>query len=164
MVRRIAAAALLLLAGCGEADNVAAPNSAQAAPTAAAQAPGEKVLKSETVEAVFTGWEQGDYVWARLEVKGREPIGAWSGPSPIDLFLDAHVGKPMTVRLETIDADIPEAGGRMEVQRVADARIGTLTAAAWWSGLSPKHRRDAQIGLAGSLEPPPPETGSDRAP
>ena len=120
------------------------------------RAAAEKPLKSETVEAVFTGWDKGDYVWARLKVKGREEFGAWSGPSPIDLFLDAHIGKPLTLRLETIDAEAPEAGGRMEVPRVAEARIGTLTAAAWWQGLSPKQRQDAQISLAGSLEPLPP--------
>jgi hypothetical protein len=153
---RIWMGALLLVAGCdgGRASNDAAPAASAAAP---AQPPGERVLRSETVDAVFTGWDQGDYLWARLEVKGREPFGAWSGPSPIDLFLDSHIGKPITIRLETIDAEVPEAGGRMEVPRIADARIGTLSAAAWWAGLSPKQRQDAQIGLAGSLEPRPPE-------
>lgn len=152
---RICAGALLLMAGCD-----ASPPRHEAAPAANKVPAGpqaEKVLKSEMVEAVFTGWEQGDYLWARLEVKGRAPIGAWSGPSPIDLFLDAHIGKPLTIRLETIDAEIPEAGGRMEVPRVADARLGTLTAAAWWAALSSKQRQDAQISLAGSLEPRPPE-------
>jgi hypothetical protein len=158
-MRTICAGALLLMASCDAppARNEASPAapSEKAAPAATRQA--EKVLKSETVEAVFTGWEQGDYLWARLEVKGREPFGAWSGASPIDLFLDSHIGKPLTIRLETIDAEVPEAGGRMEVPRVADASIGALTAAAWWQGLSPKQRQDAQISLAGSLEPRPPE-------
>jgi hypothetical protein len=105
---------------------------------------------------VFTGWDKGDYVWARLKVKGREEFGAWSGPSPIDLFLDAHIGKPLTLTLETVVADVPEAGGKLGVQRIAAARAGSLTAQAWWDSLSPKQRQDAQIGLAGSLEPPPP--------
>ena len=120
------------------------------------RAAAEKPLKSETVEAVFTGWDKGDYVWARLKVKGREEFGAWSGPSPIDLFLDAHIGKPLTLTLETVVADVPEAGGKLEVQRIAAARAGSLTAQSWWDSLSPKQRQDAQIGLAGSLEPPPP--------
>jgi hypothetical protein len=168
----LCAAALLLAGGCERSGPDTAPAkdaaSAAAAPAApparAAAAPAQadaRVLRTETVEAVFTGWEQGDYLWARLEVKGREPFGAWSGPSPIDLFLDHHVGKPLTVRLETVDAEVPEAGGRMELQRVADARIGALTAANWWAGLSPKQRQDAQIGLAGSLEPRPPQSEMD---
>jgi hypothetical protein len=155
----VCAGALLLMAGCDASppreEATSASNRAKPAATGEPQA--VKVLKWETVEAVFTGWEHGDYLWARLEVKGREPFGAWSGPSPIDLFLDAHLGKPLTIRLETIDAEVPEAGGRMEVPRVADARIGTVTAAAWWGALSPKQRQDAQISLAGSLEPRPPE-------
>jgi hypothetical protein len=151
-------AAMLLLGGCdrgssGEA-NGAAPVASASRP-APEQSP--KVLRAETVEAVFTGWDQGDYVWARIKVKGREEFGVWSGPSPIDLFLDAHIGKPLTVTIETILADVPEAGRKMEVPRIAAARIGGLTAEAWWRSLSPKQRQDAQISLAGSLEPAPPK-------
>ena len=169
MTRTAVAALAALLAGCEappqQGGNAAAPAANEAAPAAnqaavagneAAGAAQEKVLKSETVEAVFTGWDRGDYVWARLKVKGREEIGAWSGPSPIDLFLDAHVGKTLTVTLDTIMADVPEAGGKLELQRISAARLGALTAQAWWDGLTPKQRQDAQIGLAGSLEPAPP--------
>ena len=160
MIKNKALAVLLAvpLWACGGATekNGAQPSSDAAAVSAAPTRGGETVLKTETVEGVFTGWDKGDYVWARLEVKGREPFGAWSGPSPIDLFLDSHVGKPLTLRLDTIVAEVPEAGGKMELQRVADARLGALTAAEWWAKLSPKQRQDAQIGLAGSLEPSPP--------
>jgi hypothetical protein len=148
---------MLLLGGCdrggsGEA-NGAAPAAGANRP-APVQSP--NVLRSETVEAMFTGWDRGDYAWARMKVKGREEFGAWSGPSPIDLFLDAHIGKPLTVTIETILADVPEAGRKMEVPRIAAARIGSLTAEGWWRSLSPKQRQDAQISLAGSLEPAPP--------
>jgi len=115
-----------------------------------------KVLRSETTTAVFTGWDIGDYVWARLKIEGRDEFGAWSGPSPIDLFLDAHVGKPIVVRIDTILTDVPEAGGKIELPRITAARIGDLTAAAWWASLSPGQRQDARIGLAGALEPRPP--------
>ena len=153
MIKCMAVLLLAALGGCGSAP---AANETAPAPREAAAPASPKPLKSEIVEAVFTGWDKGDYVWARLEVKGREPFGAWSGPSPIDLFLDSHVGRPLTLRLDTIVADVPEAGGKMELQQVADARIGALTTAGWWSSLSPKQRQDAQISLAGSLEPPPP--------
>lgn len=156
MIRRapLTVAAMLLLIGCGSGEGEEAAPAAGANRAEPEQGP--KVLRSQTVEAVFTGWDQGDYVWARMKMKGQEEFGAWSGPSPIDLFLDAHIGKPLTVTVETILADVPEAGGRIEVQRIAAARLGGLTAAAWWRSLSPKQRQDAQIGLAGSLEPAPP--------
>jgi hypothetical protein len=146
-----------LLAGCDRQGDAAANAPVPSAKEVLRDADQPEVLRSETVNAVFTGWDLGDYVWARLQVEGREPFGAWSGPSPIDLFLDAHIGKAITVRLETIIADVPEAGGKMELQRIADARIGSLTAQAWWQSLDAKHRQDAQISLAGALEPRPPQ-------
>jgi hypothetical protein len=149
-------AVVALLSGCDRRSEAAANASAPAAERAVPAAEQPKVLRSETVEAVFAGWDRGDYVWAQLQVKGREPISAWSGPSPIDLFLDANTGKAMTVRLETIVADVPEAGGKMQLQRIADAQIGSLTAQDWWNSLDAKQRQDAQISLAGVLEPPPP--------
>jgi hypothetical protein len=146
-----------LLAGCDRQGDAATNASAPSAKEVLRDTDQPKVLRSETVDAVFTGWDMGDYVWARLQVKGRDPFGAWSAPSPIDLFLDAHTGKAMTMRLETIIADVPEAGGKMELQRIGDARIGSLTAQAWWQSLDAKQRQDAQISLAGALEPRPPQ-------
>jgi hypothetical protein len=161
-LKALAAAALLtILAGCGDGgaeENAAAGGSANTATPAtnvsapsvtSAAAPGggeaeEKVLKTETVEAVFTGWEMGDYVWANLDVKGRETTGAWVGPTPLEHFLEAHKGKPLTVRIDTVKAAVPEAGGEMEVAKIADARLGALTAAAWWEKLSPAERQAAE--------------------
>lgn len=156
MMRAFSLGLFLLLGGCDRTAASSDGNAAAPVPAPDRLAGSTKVLKSETVEAVFTGWDKGDYAWARLKVKGREEFGAWSGPSPIDLFLDAHVGKPLTVRLDTIMADVPEARGKLEVQRIAGARMGELTAEAWWNALTPKQRQDAQISLAGSLEPLPP--------
>ena len=135
--------ALLALAGCDQVETGAtAPasnaTSAQAAP------PAEKVLKSETVDAVFTGWEVGDYVWAKLDVKGRGESGAWVGPTPLEHFLEAHKGKPISVTIKTVRVEIPEAGGEQEVPKIAEARVGPLTAVAWWRGLSPAQRQAAE--------------------
>lgn len=147
-------AMLALTGGCAPGSGGGAAEETGAASTASTQPDrSAKVLRSETAEAVFTGWDIGDYVWARLKIEGRDEFGAWSGPSPIDLFLDAHVGKPITVTIETILTDVPEAGGKIEVPRIAAARIGDLTAAAWWASLSPKQRQDARIGLPGRSSP-----------
>ena len=142
-------AGLLFVSACGNGGGPAGIDQSEVGRAAPLQ---EQVLRSETVPAVFTGWDTGDYVWARLSIKGREPLGAWAGRSPIDLFLDAHVGKQLTVTLQTIGADIPEAGGTIEVQRISAARIGDLTAQDWWQSLSPEQRRDAQARLAEVFE------------
>lgn len=149
-------AMLALIGGCapgggGVAEETAVASTASTPPDGSAD-----VLRSETTTAVFTGWDVGDYVWARLKIEGRDEFGAWSGPSPIDLFLNAHVGRPIAVTIDTILTDVPEAGGKIEVPRITAARVGDLTAAAWWASLSPEQRQDARIGLAGALEPRPP--------
>ena len=105
----------------------------------------DQVLRTETVSGTFTGWEMGDYLWAHIQVAGRrEPVSAQPGPTPIDLFLDANRGRPVTVDVATVRTEIPEAGGMTEIQRITAARNATTTAQAWWQGLSAADRAAAQ--------------------
>lgn len=149
------AALPLALAGCGDGAaeanqaNVAAANVAsanQAAPVAneAAGEDEETELRRETVAATFRGWEMGDYLWARFEAPGREPFTAQPEGSPVDLFLDAHRGQPVTVEIVTVRANVPEAGGPMEIARVTSARTAATDAEAWWNGLSEAEQAAAQ--------------------
>ena len=110
--------------------------------TAAAQ-PGrapDRLLRSETVAGRLVGWEMGDYLWARIAVRGRT-IGAQPGPDPIGPFLEAHRGRPLTIRIDTVSTYVPEAGGMTEIARITGARAGPVTAAGWWRRLSPAQRR-----------------------
>jgi hypothetical protein len=152
----------LALAACGPraANNEAAVNAANAvvpaAPANEAAPAGnmagnasasshDQVLRTETVSGTFTGWEMGDYLWAHIQVAGRrEPVSAQPGPTPIDLFLDANRGRPVTVEIATVRTDIPEAGGMTEIQRITSARNAATTADAWWQGLSAADRAAAQ--------------------
>lgn len=112
-----------------------------------AQAPAashDRVLRTETVSGTFSGWEMGDYLWGHIQVAGREPISAQPGPAPIDLFLDANRGRPVTVEIATVRTEIPEAGGMTEIQRITAARNAAGTAETWWQGLSAADRAAAQ--------------------
>jgi hypothetical protein len=93
---------------------------------------------------VFTGWEVGDYVWANLQVKDGAASGAWVGPPPLEHFLEAHKGRPITVRVETVRLHIPEAGGEQEVRRIAGAAIDDVSAAQWWTALPPSEKEAAE--------------------
>ena len=164
-MRRSAILLLLSLAaaGCGRGQgnivsiaNGAAP--APAPPAANAAAPGgnatgnaqaaggatDQVLRRETVTGTFAGWEMGDYLWAHIQVPGRDTISAQPGPSPIDLFLDANRGRQVTVEVATVQTDIPEAGGITEIERITAARNAAGTADSWWQGLSAADRAAAQ--------------------
>jgi hypothetical protein len=148
--------ALSLTAGCGrppanqasaagnETVPVRAANAAAPAGNASAAASPDRVLHSETVSGTFTGWEMGDYLWAHVAVEGRSTISAQPGPTPIDLFLDAHQGEPVTAEIATVRTNVPEAGGDTEIERITAVRSGTQTAAAWWQALSPADRLAAQ--------------------
>jgi len=144
--------AALTLAACGgtaannavtasNGANAAAPAPAanEAAPAtnnSAAAAP-ERVLRSETVTATFTGWEMGDYLWGQFTAPGREPFSAQMGPDPIALFLDAHRNQQVTVEVATVMANIPENGGPTEIQRIVAARSAADdTAERWWASMS----------------------------
>ena len=122
-----------------------AANDTAAAGNEAGGAPGEKVLRSETVEAVFTGWEMGDYVWATLRVKGSDAEeGAMVGPTPLEHFLEAHKGEQVTLRIDTVRMVIPEAGGEEEVKKIVDASLAGTSADEWWTGLSAKEKQAAE--------------------
>jgi hypothetical protein len=105
-------------------------------------APGERVIHAETVTGRFVGWEQGDYIWARLAVPGRrEELRGNPGASPIEFFLEANRGQPITVQIALIRMNVPEAGGWTNLPRITAARNGQGTAEQWWHGLN-KHQRD----------------------
>jgi hypothetical protein len=149
----IAAAAPLALAACNAAapanqTNAAAPAanaSASAAPAASnAAGPADEVIGTRTVAATFTGWDMGDYLWANFTVPGGNPIAAQPGPSPIDLFLDAHRGQQVTIEIASVRTEIPEAGGMTEILRITGARTAESDAASWWQRLSPTDRAAAQ--------------------
>ena len=149
----------LALAACGQnaGNNAATANTANAAAPAPAandaapannsSAAAEPVLRRETVTGTFTGWEMGDYLWAHIQVPGRETISAQPGPTPIDLFLDANRGRQVTVEVSTVTANIPENGGATEIQRITAARNAAGTAEAWWQGLSEADRAAARRRL-----------------
>ena len=139
--------------GFAPIENTAAPaNADQPAGNAAGNAQvsaelRDPALRTETVSGTFAGWEMGDYLWAKIQVPGRETISAQPGPSPIDLFLDANRGRPVTVEVATVRTNVPEAGGPMEIKRITAARNAAGTAEAWWQSLSAAERAAAQHRL-----------------
>lgn len=108
-----------------------------------AAAPPERLLRSETLSGRLVGWEMGDYLWAQLAV-GRARRSAQPGPDPIGPFLEAHRGRTLTIRIDTVSTYVPEAGAMTEIARIGAARDGRVTAQRWWRRLTPAGRRAAQ--------------------
>jgi hypothetical protein len=99
--------------------------------------PGERVLRTQTVTGRFTGWETGDYVWARIAVPHRrDELRGMPGSSPIEFFLEANRGRDVTVEIATVRMNIPEAGGWTNLPRITAARNADGSAQQWWHSLS----------------------------
>jgi len=112
---------------------------AAAPPAPAAAAETELVLRTRVVAATFRGWERGDYLWARLDVRGRQ-LSAMPGEDPIGPFLEARRARPLRLWIATVRVTLPEAG-TVEIERIVRARDGRVNAETWWRSLSARERR-----------------------
>ena len=102
--------------------------------------PDEEVLRTAVVQATFTGWERGDYLWARLDRGNGRMLSAMPGDEPIGPFLEARRARPLRLWIATVRVTLPEAG-EVEIERIVRARDDTVTADIWWNRLSPRYRR-----------------------
>ena len=132
----------------------AAPNAQTNADANGVTASPDRVLRTETLSGTFTGWEMGDYLWAKVAVPGSPPISAMVDEAESDeigLFLAANVGRPVTVEVQTVMMNIPEAGGETEIRRISAARNAAGSAESWWQSLSAADRAAAQRRFQGAL-------------
>ncbi|HEV2746854.1 MAG TPA: hypothetical protein VGW34_06100 [Allosphingosinicella sp.] len=151
------AMAPLLLAGCGGGQAEPAAESAAETGNESRMKEGDadQILKAETLQAVFDGFEIGDLVWARLSAPGREELTALVGNRPgLEHFLAAHRGRPLTLRIETVRTYVEQAGGALETQRIADAQTAETNVDAWWQTLDPADRRAAEQATERMMYPP----------
>lgn len=151
------------LAACDApaATNAAATNEANAAavgeaPTntpAAATGNGADASNSSeaagsafTATATFSGFVQGDYLYADFgPIKGHEAEGQPMVESgELGAFLVAHKGKPIEVKIETVNKFMDPPGEKIDVTRLVDASVGGESAAAWWAKLTPAEQKAAQ--------------------
>lgn len=166
------AAAALALAACerpGAGNDAAAADANSAAAADGHEAPAvpsadypadigiasnaqDKVATSLNAEGVFKGWEAGDHLWAQFDLPGHEAEdSALVDSTKIAAFLNAHKGKKISVRLDTVNTYLDPPGERMDVTKVREARIGDENAAAWWEALSPEQQRAAADGVAKAM-------------
>ena len=109
---------------------------------------GSKAMTAFLVEKGMKGFGTAQKL-DKLGMRGSntcELVFEWTqpGPTPVDLFLDANRGRPVTVEIATVRTNVPEAGGEMEIKRIIGARNAETTAEAWWQGLSAADRAAAQ--------------------
>jgi len=77
---------------------------------------------AQQATGTFAGIEQGDYAYLKLNVNGEErSFMILDTDAAIDKLVndpDAYMGKEITVSWQSSEEDIPEAGGKTEVDKV----------------------------------------------
>jgi hypothetical protein len=107
-------------------------------PTMAAQNR-DRVIATRTVKGTLKGFEVGDYTHAVIKLQNGKEESYYIGGTGVDYFLALHKGEPMVITYQIVDSYIPEAGGKMKIERISAARAGTETSATWWKKTRAKY-------------------------
>ncbi|HXU29099.1 MAG TPA: hypothetical protein VN851_00855 [Thermoanaerobaculia bacterium] len=96
----------------------------------------DKVKGAKNLSGKFVGFEAGDYlhaVFAKPDGK-RESFFLERG---MEIFLVDHAKEPLELEVQTVETDIPEAGGVTEIERLHGIRAGGVSFADWWKTAEP---------------------------
>lgn len=97
----------------------------------------EKVKATKSLSGTFVGFEAGDYlhgVFARPNGE-KESFFLERG---MEIFLVDHAKESLELEVQTVETDIPEAGGITEIDRLHAIRAGNVSFADWWKAAEPK--------------------------
>lgn len=118
----------------------AAPiNAASRQPSVRAAQKRDRVIATRSVKGTLKGFEVGDYVHAVIKLENGKEKSFYIGGMGVDYFLALHKDEPLTLTYQIVDSYIPEANGRMRIERLSGASAGKLTSAAWWKKMRAKH-------------------------
>lgn len=100
----------------------------------------DKIKAVKTVVGKFIEFEFGDYMHADIKKSNGKTASFWMGGAwGLEYFLALNRGKTMTLTYEVVDTYIRESGGRMTIERLKNAKIGTLTFDKWMKDLKRKY-------------------------
>ena len=118
---------------------------------AQAKRPADKVRAVRTTRGTLMNFEMGDYLHANFRTTARNPLNLFVMKPGLEYFLAVHKGKSMTLKYEIVDTYIPEADGVMKIERLASAKVGTVTYEDWWKSTEEKYPGDQAHKKYGSL-------------
>lgn len=99
----------------------------------------DKVIATKSITGTLKGFEVGDYTHAVIKLASGKEKSFFIGSAGVDYFLALHKGEQLVLTYQIVDAYIPEAGGKMRIERLSGAKAGTLSSAAWWKQMRAKH-------------------------
>ena len=96
----------------------------------------DKVKATKNLSGKFIGFEAGDYlhaVFAKADGQ-RESFFLERG---MEIFLVDHAKDQLELEVQTVETDIPEAGGVIEIDRLHGIRAGGESFEVWWKSAEP---------------------------
>lgn len=96
----------------------------------------DKVKATKSLSGKFAGFEAGDYLHAVFtQPDGRKE--SFFLERGMEIFLIDHAQEPLELEVQTVETDIPEAGGITEIDRLHSIRAGGASFAGWWKTAEP---------------------------
>jgi hypothetical protein len=97
----------------------------------------DKVKATKSLSGKFVGFEAGDYLHAVFSRSDgtKESFFLERG---MEIFLVDHAKEPLELEVQTVETDIPEAGGITEIDRLHGIRAGGVSFADWWKTAEPR--------------------------
>jgi hypothetical protein len=99
----------------------------------------DRVIATKTARGTLKGFEVGDYTHAVINLQNGKEESYYIGGTGVDYFLALHKGEPLVITYQVVDSYIPEAGGKMRIERISAARAGKETSAGWWKKTRAKY-------------------------
>jgi hypothetical protein len=96
----------------------------------------DKVKATRSLSGKFVGFEAGDYLHA-VFAKGDGQEESFFLERGMEIFLVDHAKEPLELEVQTVETDIPEAGGITEIDRLHAVRAGGVSFADWWKSAEP---------------------------
>ena len=99
---------------------------------ASPQKQGPDIVKStHVIRGRVVGFEVGDFEHVIILGPGKKEDSYFIGAHLLDDFLAANAKKPGRFTVQLVDTYIEQAGGRQTVERVSNAKFGTVSFGAW---------------------------------
>ncbi len=129
------------------------------------ESPPDKVKATKSLSGRFVGFEAGDYLHGVFTQADGERVSFFLERG-MEIFLLDHAKESLELEVQTLDTNIPEAGGIIEIERLHAIRAGGLSFADWWKTAEPNFGKlldEYQAGIEkATLAPDLGETSDSR--
>jgi len=98
----------------------------------------ERIVLVAKSQGEFIGFQFGDYLHATFREKNGKERSFFIQTQGIDYFLVQYRGRNVQVTYEVVDQFVPEAGERIQLERIVDAQVGTQRYSRWWQEMQNK--------------------------